>query len=104
MIRGTRTTSTPPKAPRNTDHHLTVIKTDVLLWCLGAFAEVPAPKHTPRGIPLGMIRELQALAKLPKPLPFGTFVPLSERYGRSIQTLSSEVYRIRAGTLWADAV
>src|SRR5262249_48386795 len=78
---------------------LTVMRLDIFLHCtLGGFAEPPTDilgegYHSTR-----LSQELDWIAQVePGIIPWGTFVAMSERWGRSANSLRVSVYNRRHG-------
>ena len=86
---------------------LHVVKTDVLLWVLGGFAEPPVEPENPIALPLAYVREIKKLVECGRRLRRGEVQALAERYGGSSTSISSLVSKYRRlrqmPSYWQDA-
>lgn len=73
---------------------LDVVRLDVLLHCLGGFAEPPQDPPMVHALPEKLWRQLEALAALPK-YPYGSVTLLAERWGRRPKALHVQIHYIR---------
>lgn len=82
------------KRPRRNEMH--VIRTDVLLWALGGFAEPPAEAGRFRALPTGLAREVAEIARRRRAQD-NEIVDLAERWNWSRNSLSALISYARTG-------
>lgn len=68
--------------------HIDIIPTDMLLWSLRAFEEVPPP------LPPAFVKRMRELAALPK-TPYGELAKLAHRYGMKKNVLHVVMSQLR---------
>lgn len=82
------------------DRHISIdrIRVDTMLWVLGGFADASEEEATQyqAALPPQLSRAIEALAALPK-TPHGAAKSLGERWGRTANNITHQVWQIRRG-------